>query len=120
MAYDGDLANRIREALADEPFTREVKMFGGLAFMVNGKLAIGAYNSDGGLLLHGDPEHLDDLLVKKGAKLAEMGAGRQMGNGWIAVDAQTITTKKDLDYWIGIALEYNKKITKKQPRKENN
>lgn len=106
MAYDRELADRIREALAPQPLVREVKMFGGLSFMVNERMAVGVMK-DGALLVRADPERADELLAAKGAQPAEMGAGRPMSKGWIAVDEEAIATQDDLGFWIGVALEYN-------------
>lgn len=106
MAYDEELADRIREALAARPSVREVKMFGGLSFMVNDSMAVCAM-SDGALLVRADPGRADELLVINGAQPAEMGTGRAMGKGWIAVGSEAIATEEDLDFWIGVALEYN-------------
>lgn len=106
MAYDEELAGRIREALADQTSVREVKMFGGLSFMVNESMAVCAM-SDGDLLVRADPARSGELLTINGARPAEMGAGRAMGKGWVAVDNDAIASADDLDFWIGVALEYN-------------
>lgn len=106
MAYNRELADRIREALAAQLSVREVKMFGGLSFMVNEKMAVSVMN-DGALLVRADPERADELLTTKGAQPAEMGAGRPMNKGWIAVREEAIATQEDFDFWIGVALEYN-------------
>lgn len=106
MAYDEELAGRIREALAARPSVREVKMFGGLSFMVNESMAVCAM-TDGALLVRAEPGRADELLTINGAQPAEMGAGRAMGNGWVAVDKEAIADADDLDFWIGVALEYN-------------
>lgn len=105
MAYTKELADRIREALAAQPSVREVKMFGGLSFMVNERMAVGVM-SGGALLVRADPGRADELLTAKGAQPAEMGAGRAMGKGWIAVGEEAIATPEDFDFWIGVALEY--------------
>lgn len=106
MAVSSELADRIRAALADQQSVREVKMFGGLSFMVNDSMAMGIM-SDDDLLVRADPERADELLAVKGAHPAEMGAGRTMGKSWIAVDDKAIASDDDLDFWIGVALEYN-------------
>lgn len=79
MTYDEDLAERLRDALADEPSITEQKMFGGVAFMANGNLAAGA-SSNGGLIVRADPETCDELL-EPGVELMEM-RGRPM-RGWL-------------------------------------
>lgn len=106
MAYDRGLADRIRAALAGRPAVREVTMFGGLSFMVNGKLAVGV-DRGGDLLLRCHPDRADALLADPAARPAEMGKGRRMSKGWITVGAEGIATKRDLDRWIRVALEYN-------------
>ena len=80
MAYDEDLANRIRELLADEQGLVEKKMFGGLAFLLGGNMAVSA-SGQGGLLLRCDPEQTDALVQKPHAARFEM-RGRAM-DGWL-------------------------------------
>ena len=84
MAYDKALAERIRDALSGEDDVEEVKMFGGLSFMVNGKLAASA-NSHGNIMVRCDPDRVDELLTHKGASWPEM-RGKPMSKGWIVVD----------------------------------
>ena len=105
MAYSKELADRIREAIADEPAVREVSMFGGLSFMVNGKLALTA-NNGGDLMLRCDPARVEEL-TDKGAKVAEM-RGRRMSKGWIIVSSDDLAADEDFAFWLGVALEYNK------------
>jgi TfoX/Sxy family transcriptional regulator of competence genes len=81
-------------------------MFGGLSFMVNERMVV-SVTGDRALLVRADPEWADDLLKVEGAQPAEMGAGRPMGKGWIAVAEEAVATQQDLDVWIGIALEHN-------------
>ncbi|MDJ0393606.1 TfoX/Sxy family protein [Rhodococcus sp. G-MC3] len=104
MTYDVELADRIRYALSGEPSVVEKKMFGGLQFMVRGKLAAGA-TVDGRLLLKCDPSRSDELTAHPGARTADMG-GRDMGKSWIAVDPEGLSDA-DLTWWIGVALEFN-------------
>ena len=108
VVYSGELVDRIRDALAAHPSVREVKMFGGLSFMVNDKMVV-CVRSEGDLLVRSDPERADDLLTLEGAGSAEMGAGRPMSKSWISVGQQELVTDDDLDFWIGVALEYNKR-----------
>ncbi|MGY1822086.1 TfoX/Sxy family protein [Geodermatophilus sp. SYSU D00079] len=107
MAVDADLAARVRAAVSHEEDVREVRMFGGLAFMVNEKM-VACVSAGGGALLvrvcrSRDAEYLEVL----GARRAEMGAGRSMGEGWIAVDQEALTDDRDLQFWIDAVLEYN-------------
>jgi len=109
MAYDEGLTHRIRDTLAATP-SREVKMFGGLSFLVDDRMIVCA-SRDGGLLVRTDPDRSDELLTTAGAQPAEMGAGRAMGESWISVAGESIASDQSLDFWIGVALEFNKRET---------
>lgn len=115
MAYNRELADRIREALAGTQSVREVRMFGGLAFMVNERMVV-SVTGDRSLLVRADPARADELLKVDGAQPAEMGAGRPMGKGWIAVAEDAVATRQDLDVWIGVALEHNRIESGKRSR----
>lgn len=108
MVHSRELVDRTRDALAADPSVREVKMFGGLSFMVNEKMVV-CVRSDGDLLVRSDPEQADELLTLEGARSAEMGAGRPMSKNWISVGQEAIETDEDLDFWIGVTLQYNNK-----------
>lgn len=105
-----DLAKRLRALLFDEPTLREVSMFGGRAFMVNGKIIVSALK-DGDLLVRVAAEKHNELLLKPGAVPAEMGAGRGMGPGWIAVKSEAIADTGSLSWWIAAALDHNRTVT---------
>jgi TfoX/Sxy family transcriptional regulator of competence genes len=117
VAYNGELVDRVRDALAAKPSVREVKMFGGLSFMVNEKMVV-SVRGDGDLLVRTDPEQADELLTVKGARPAEMGAGRAMNKGWIAVDEEALATDEAFDFWIDVALKYNDKKTGPRGRQQ--
>jgi hypothetical protein len=102
VAYDEDLANRIREQLADERFT-EKAMFGGLAFLIGGHMTVAASRT-GGALVRVDPERTDEALARPHASLMEM-RGRSMP-GWIRVAPEGVRTKRDLGAWVRRSLEY--------------
>ncbi len=102
------LVERVRTLVADESSSREVSMFGGRAFMVNDKMIVSALRN-GDLLVRVAVERDSELLEITGASRAEMGAGRTMGPGWIRVSADSITSDDRLSFWIGVALEYNRK-----------
>lgn len=106
MTHDDELATRIRDALAPYSSLREVRMFGGLSFMVHESM-VASVRSDGDVLVRVDPERNDELLTTEGAHPAQMGAGRAMGKGWITVDRAAVATDEQLDFWLGLALEYN-------------
>ena len=97
MAYDEDLANRIRELLAGEEAVTEMKMFGGIAFLIGGHLAVGA-SGRGGLMVRVEPEDGDALIAKPHARPFEM-RGRAV-QGWLRVDAEGVRTKRGLEPWV--------------------
>ena len=97
MAYDEDLANRLRELLADEDAITEKKMFGGLAFLLHGNMSVSA-SRNGGLLARIDPADTDAALARPHVALMEMG-GRTM-DGWITVTPEGSKTKRDLSAWV--------------------
>ena len=111
MAYDEDLANRIREIVLSEPGVAEQKMFGGLAFLINGNMSVSA-SGKGGLLLHVDPDEFDALLAKPHAYPFEM-RGRAM-QGWLRVDAEGVKTKRQLERWVARGVDYAKSLPKKR------
>jgi TfoX/Sxy family transcriptional regulator of competence genes len=97
VAYDEDLANRIRELLAGEAGVTEKKMFGGLAFLIGGNMSVAA-SGQGGLLVRVAPEGTDDLVAKPHARRFEM-RGREM-QGWLRVDDEGVRTKRQLEPWV--------------------
>jgi TfoX/Sxy family transcriptional regulator of competence genes len=97
MAYDEDLANRLRELLAAEDGITEQKMFGGLAFLLHGHMSVGA-SRNGGLLVRLDPGETDTALARPHASLMQMG-GRTM-DGWITVAPEGLETKRELAAWV--------------------
>jgi TfoX/Sxy family transcriptional regulator of competence genes len=97
MAYDEDLANRIRELLADEDGVSEMTMFGGLAFLLGGNMAVAA-SGHGGLLVRVDPVQGEELISSAGASPMVM-RGRAM-TGWLRVDAQAVRGKRQLRAWV--------------------
>ena len=107
MPNTSDVVERVRAALSAHDPVREVRMFGGLSFMVNDKMVVSA-RGDGELLVRADPARADELLAVAGARTAEMGAGRDMGRSWISVSAEAIATDEALDFWLGVALEHDR------------
>jgi TfoX/Sxy family transcriptional regulator of competence genes len=97
MAYDEDLANRIRELIAGEPGVTEKKMFGGLAFLVGGHMSVSA-SGQGGLMARVAPEETEALLAKPHVSRVVM-RGREM-DGWLRVDSEGVRTKRQLEPWV--------------------
>jgi TfoX/Sxy family transcriptional regulator of competence genes len=97
MAYDEDLAHRLRELLAGEEAVTEKKMFGGLAFLLHGHMCVSA-SRNGGLLVRLDPAETDAALARPHVALMEMG-GRTM-DGWLTVAPEGVKTKRQLASWV--------------------
>ena len=111
MPYDEDLANRIRELLRGEPSLTEMKMFGGLAFLIGGNMAVAA-SGQGGMLVRVDPAHSDTLLATTNARPMEM-RGRPM-QGWLRVDPDDLRTKRQLAKWVELAATYARSLPAKR------
>jgi TfoX/Sxy family transcriptional regulator of competence genes len=103
MAYDEDLANRIRELLGPERGVEEKRMFGGLAFLINGNMSVAA-SGQGGLLVRVAPEDTDKLLQRAHVNPMVM-AGRE-ARGWLRVDAGGVRTKRQLEGWVTRGVGY--------------
>jgi TfoX/Sxy family transcriptional regulator of competence genes len=110
MAYDEDLANRIRELIAAEPGVTEKRMFGGLAFLVNGNMSVSA-SGQGGLLLRVDPDESEKLLEAPHAELFVM-RGRAM-QGWLRVAPDGLRTKRELERWVRRGVAYARSLPSK-------
>lgn len=103
MPYDVDLADRVRAMLSGQPGVVEKRMFGGVAFMVDGHLAVGA-SSKGGLMLRVRPEETDTLLAEPGAEPFEM-RGKAMA-GWLRIKIDGSAPDDDLGLWVERGLAY--------------
>jgi hypothetical protein len=110
MAYDEELAYRVRDLLEPEKGLSEKKMFGGLAFMINGHMAV-TVSRQGGLMLRVDPAQTDELLRHKHAQPFEM-RGRAM-DGWLRVDAAGVVKESDLERWAAIGVSYARTLPPK-------
>src|SRR4029077_18505872 len=110
MAYDEALADRIRSLIVDEPALTEKKMFGGLAFLVGGNMAISA-SGQGGLLVRVDPAESAALVDRSGAEVAVM-RGRPMP-GWLRVAADEVRTKRQLSTWVRRGVAYARTLPSK-------
>ena len=111
MAYDEALADRIRALLAGERDLTEKKMFGGLAFLVGGNMAVGA-SGQGGILVRVDPEESDALVASRSALPMDM-RGRSM-RGWLRVDAEQLETKHELARWVERGVAYARALPAKR------
>jgi TfoX/Sxy family transcriptional regulator of competence genes len=111
VAYDEKLAGRIRELLGGEPDLTEQKMFGGLAFLIGGNMAVAA-SGQGGVLVRVDPAESDTLVATTNARLMEM-RGRSM-RGWLRVDPDDLRTKRQLAEWVELGATYARSLPAKQ------
>jgi TfoX/Sxy family transcriptional regulator of competence genes len=115
MAYNEKLADRIREIIAaSEKNVEEKKMFGGLCFMVNDKMCVGVRNDS--LMMRIGPDNYEEALEKEGCTPMEF-TGRAM-KGFVYVEEAALNTKKKLETWMKLALDYNK-IAKSSKKKKN-
>jgi TfoX/Sxy family transcriptional regulator of competence genes len=110
MAYDEDLANRIRELLGAERGIEEKRMFGGLAFLLNGNMSV-AVSGQGGLLVRVPPDDLDTLLQR--AHVSPMVMGGRDVRGWLRVDAAGVQTKRQLHSWVTRGVGYARSLPPK-------
>jgi hypothetical protein len=110
MAYDEDLANRIREMVAGEPGVTEMRMFGGLAFLIGGHMSVAASGQDG-LMVRVAPEDTEALLAKPHTRPFEM-RGREM-QGWLRVDLEGLRTKRQLAPWVSRGVAYARSLPAK-------
>ncbi len=110
MAYDEDLAGRIRELVGLETGVTEQKMFGGLAFLIGGNMSVAA-SGQGGLLVRVDPAESDRLVATTPAEPMEMG-GRSM-SGWLRVADGDVRTKRQLEKWVTLGVAYAKSLPPK-------
>jgi TfoX/Sxy family transcriptional regulator of competence genes len=110
MAYDEELANRIRELISPEDGVVEKRMFGGLAFLIGGNMSV-SVSGQGGLLLRVDPNETESLLAKPHAEPFVM-RGRAM-DGWLRVAPEGVTTKRQLEGWVARGVTYAKSLPPK-------
>jgi TfoX/Sxy family transcriptional regulator of competence genes len=111
VAYDPDLADRIRELVGTEQGLSEKKMFGGLAFLIHGNMAVSA-SGQGGLLLRADPARSDKLTGSRHVERAVM-QGRAM-DGWLRVAAEGIRTRAQLQRWVRVGVDYARTLPPKR------
>ena len=114
MAYNEKIADRVREIIsANHKNVEEKKMFGGLCFMVNDKMCVGVESER--LMVRFDPKRTGEVMEKEGCKPMDF-TGKVM-KGYLFVDNDVLNTKKKLEYWVNLALEYNK-IAKSSKKKK--
>jgi len=111
MAYDEGLADRIRELVGRERGLTEMKMFGGLAFLINGNMSVAA-SGQGGLLVRTDPDESDRLVARSNASPMVM-RGREMP-GWLRVGSADVRTKRQLDKWVQLGVAYARSLPPKR------
>ena len=110
MAYDEELAGRIRGLTANEPGVTEKAMFGGLAFLIEGNMAIAA-SAQGGVLVRVDPEDSAELVATTAAEPMEM-RGKKM-DGWLRVAAEDVRAESQLTTWVAIGTTYARTLPPK-------
>lgn len=110
MAYDEALADRIRDVVEGEPGLSEKRMFGGLAFLVNGNMAVAA-SGQGGILLRCDPAETGGHVDGEHVHRFEM-RGREM-DGWLRVDTDAVGSDDALKRWVGVGLAYARSLPPK-------
>ncbi len=114
MAYNEELTIRVREALAHLKNVEEKKMFNGITFMVDGKMCVSVGNDR--IMCRIDPALHEEAVQKRGCRTVEMG-GRQY-KGYVYINEQSLKTKKDLDYWVALALDFNKRAKASKKNKK--
>ncbi len=114
MAFNEKLADRIREALMDIPKVEEKFMFGGVCFMVDGKMCIGVVKDE--MMCRIDPEMEDTALEKPGCR--QMDFTHRPMKGYVYVSDEGMKKKKDLEYWVGLCLEFNSKAKPAKKKKK--
>ena len=106
MGYNEELANRIRTSLSKIPLVEEKRMFSGITFMVDGKMCISVANDR--IMCRIDPAIHDEVLKRKAVRTVIM-KGHEY-KGYVYVAEEGIEEKEDFDFWIGLALDFNKKL----------
>lgn len=111
MAYDEDLAHRIRELVAGESGLSEKRMFGGLAFLINGNMSV-SVSGQGGLLLRVEPDETDTLAAKPHAAPFVM-RGREM-QGWLRIAPEGVKDRRQLERWVRRGVAYARSLPPKR------
>ena len=117
MAYNEKLANRIREVFSELKNVEEKEMMGGLTFMYNNKMCVGIIKDE--LMCRIDPELHESAVEKNGCRTMDF-TKRPM-KGYVMIEDSGMKSKKEFDYWINLALDFNKKAkTSKSKKKKQN
>ncbi len=111
MAYDEELADRVRAIVETERGLTEKRMFGGLAFLIDGNMAVSA-SSRGGLLLRVDPARTEELIQSPAADRFQM-RGREM-DGWLGIDRSGLQTDSELERWVSIGIAFARTLPPKK------
>jgi hypothetical protein len=111
VAYDEELADRIRALIGGHPDVTEMRMFGGLAFLIGGNMAVAA-SGQGGALVRVDPARSDELVETTNARPMEM-RGRAM-QGWLRLDTKDLRTKRQLTKWVTLGTTYARSLPAKR------
>jgi len=111
VAYDEELADRIRALVADESDLTEQRMFGGLAFLVGGNMAVAA-SGQGGMMVRVDPAESDTIVAKTDARPMVM-RGKPM-QGWLRIDSKSLATKRQLNRWVTLGTTYARSLPAKR------
>jgi TfoX/Sxy family transcriptional regulator of competence genes len=109
MAYDEDLANRIRSLVLSDPNTVEKKMFGGLAYLVNGNMAVGVHKND--LIVRLSADEYDKALTQPGANMFDL-TGKVM-KGWLQVEGSAVEDDDALQSWVKVGVDYARTLPAK-------
>jgi TfoX/Sxy family transcriptional regulator of competence genes len=113
IAYNQDISDRIREALVHLPTLEEKEMFGGVCFMVDGKMCLGVMKEE--MMCRIDPAMIETVLDMNGCRPMTMG-GKAM-HGYVLISEEGMKHKKAFEYWIGLSLEFNKVAKASRKRK---
>jgi hypothetical protein len=111
VAYDEELADRIRSLVGSGAEVSEKKMFGGLAFLIGGNMAVAA-SGQGGILVRVDPDQSESLVATTNSRLMEM-RGREM-QGWLRVELEDVRTRKELARWVELGTTYARSLPPKR------
>ena len=110
MAFDAELADRIRKQLGKQKSLTEKKMFGGIAFMLNGNMCCGVHSQE--MIVRIDPEKTNEALAKMHTRIFDLSGGRPM-KGWILVHSKGLSTEKGLAKWVKVGVDYAKSLPQK-------